>query len=179
MALLGNRNRPVGPGDKVLLVGGKGDKVDERMGETPLPGPRGTTPKLNTLGVDGGEVGTEGRPLHKGLGPVLTVDNVLGGILLVVPENTNSLSPEHNELISAAAAGVGHEGAEVLLLLELLDLGRSVLVIDTALAAIAVDIGKLVDAEGVLLVEGDEVELSAGGSSLGGGRVLDEGESTE
>lgn len=110
---------------------------------------------------------------------MLTVDNVLGLILFVVPENTNRLSPEHDELISTAVAGVGHEVAEVLLLLELLDLGRSVLVIDTALAAIAVDIGKLVDAKDVLLVEGHEVELSAGGSSLGGVGVLDEGESRE
>lgn len=65
----------------------------------------------------------------------------------------------------------------MLLLLEGLDLGCGILLVDTPLAAIPVDISHLVDADGVPLVERYHVELSHGGSSLGGGRVLDESES--
>jgi hypothetical protein len=47
---------------------------------------------------------------------------------------------------------------------------------DAALAAVALNIGQLVDAQRVAPVEGDVVELPDGGRGLAGGRVLDEGE---
>lgn len=96
------------------------------------------------------------------------VDNVLGLVLFVVPKHTDRVSPVHDELISAAARGVGHEGAEVLLFLERLDGGGSVLLIDATLTAIAVDVGQLVDAQSVLLVERGVVELAHGCGGLGG-----------
>lgn len=56
-----------------------------------------------------------------------------------------------------------------------LDDGRDVLVLDAALAAKVLDVGELVDADGVFAVEGDAVEGFAGGEGLFWGFVLDEG----
>lgn len=65
----------------------------------------------------------------------------------------------------------------MLLLGEVLDLGRLVGLVDATFSAVALDIGELVNAESVLLVEGGEVELASSGGSLGGRGVLDKGES--
>jgi hypothetical protein len=54
----------------------------------------------------------------------------------------------------------------VVLGLELFDHGRVVLVVYPALAAVAVDVHKLVDAERVLLVEGNLVEAPDRGGGL-------------
>jgi hypothetical protein len=51
--------------------------------------------------VDGGKVGTERRPLNKGLSPVLSLDDVLRLVLLVVPVDSDALATVHNELIAA------------------------------------------------------------------------------
>jgi hypothetical protein len=61
----------------------------------------------------------------------------------------------------------------VLLFLELLDLGGVVLLVDAAFASVAVDIGELVDAQGVFLVERGVVELADRSGGLGGRRILD------
>lgn len=65
----------------------------------------------------------------------------------------------------------------MLLLGELVDVRGLVGLVDTAFSSISLDVGELVDAENVLLVEGGEVELASGGSSLSGRTVFDKGES--
>lgn len=175
MAGVGNGDWPVRPGDQVLLVGGEGDEVHEGMGEPPQPRPRGAAPQQDTLRMHRREVGPQGRPLDEGLGPLLPVDNVLGRILLVVPEDADRIPSEHDELVPAAPARVRHEGPEVLLLLELLDLGRLELFVHAAFSPVPVDIGELVDAQGVPLVQRGIVELPHRGGGFGGRRVLDEG----
>lgn len=58
---------------------------------------------------------------------------------------------------------------------ERFDGGRDVFVFDAALAAKVLDVGELVDTDGVFAVEGDTVEGFAGGESLFGGFVFHEG----
>lgn len=65
----------------------------------------------------------------------------------------------------------------MLLLGELVDVRGLVVLVDTAFSSISLDVGELVDAESVLLVEGGEVELASSGSSLSGRGVFDKGES--
>lgn len=62
----------------------------------------------------------------------------------------------------------------MLLLLEGVDFWLDILVLDLALAAEVVDVGELVDKDGVLAIKGDAVKLLASGESLLGGLVLDE-----
>lgn len=175
MAFLGHGDGAGGPGDEVVFVGGVGDEVDKGMGESLEALPRRTTPELHTLLVDRGEVGTQGRPLHKGLGPVIPVDDSLGVLLLVVPEHAHVVAPVHDELVTAAAAGVLEETLEMLLGGKLIDLGGHEVVIYPSLAAVSVDIGEFVDAEGVLLVEGGHIELPDGSGSLAGRGEFDKG----
>ena len=52
VAAVGDRDGAVRPGDQVLFVGGECDKVDKRVREAAQPGPRGTTPEKDALGVD-------------------------------------------------------------------------------------------------------------------------------
>lgn len=58
---------------------------------------------------------------------------------------------------------------------ERLDGGRDIFVLDAALAAKVLNVGELIDADGVLAVEGDAVKGFAGGEGLFGGFVLDKG----
>lgn len=58
---------------------------------------------------------------------------------------------------------------------ERLDGGRDIFVLDTALTAKVLNVGELIDADGVLTIKGDAVEGFAGGEGLFGGFVLDEG----
>lgn len=58
---------------------------------------------------------------------------------------------------------------------ERLDGGRNIFVLDTALTAKVLNVGELIDADGVLTIKGDAVEGFAGGEGLFGGFVLDEG----
>lgn len=91
------------PGGQVALTGREFDQLNERMGELLLLREGGTTPKLDTLGVDGGEVGTLGGPLDEKLSPVRAVDDVLRGVALVVPEHTDLVATVKGELVT----GVG------------------------------------------------------------------------
>jgi len=107
---------------------------------------------------------------------MLPVDDILGLVLLVIPEDADGVSPVHNELVAAAIGGVGHKPPKVLLLLEGLYLGGNKLLADATFPPIPVNVGELVDTQGVLLVEGHIVELPDSGRGLSGGRVLDESE---
>lgn len=129
--------------------------------------------------MDGGEVAAERRPLQECLGPVLALDNVLGLILFVVPEDANVVATVHDKLITATASGVLEEPFQVFTLLEGRDLGGDVVFADASFGAISLNIANLVDAEGVLLIEGDIVEGANGGGSLAGGGVFDKGESRQ
>ena len=172
VALVRDRNGAVRPGDHVLLSRRESNQVDEGMGETGLTGPRWAAPKLHTLSVNGGQIGAERRPLHEGLGPEGTVDNVLGLILLVVPVNSNAVTSVHDELVSAATGGILKKPSQVLLLHKLVDVWRLVLLVNASFAAVSLDIGHLVDAECVLLVERNHVQLPRRGGSLTRGGVF-------
>lgn len=63
----------------------------------------------------------------------------------------------------------------MLALSERFDGGRDIFVLDAALATKVLDVGELVDTDGMFPVEGDAVEGFAGGEGLFGGFVLDEG----
>jgi hypothetical protein len=119
-----------------------------------------------------GQVGTERRPLNKGLSPVLSLDDVLGLVLLVVPVDTNAFTFVHNKLITASAGRILEEPSEMLLLGELVNVGGLVGLVNSAFSSISLDVGELVHAQDVLLVEGDQVELASGGGSLSGRRVF-------
>lgn len=170
-------NRASGPGGHITLIRREFDQLHKWMGELLLFRERRATPELNTLGVDGGEESTLGRPLYEQLCPVGTVDHILGLVVLVIPENTDLLAPEKGELV--ASVGVAQPRAQVLLLLERLDGWRLVLLFDTSFTAIAIDIHQLVHGKGVLLVQGDTVELLNGGDGLFGRLVLDEGKTIQ
>jgi hypothetical protein len=65
----------------------------------------------------------------------------------------------------------------MLLLGELVDVRGLVGLVNTTFSSVSLDVGELVDAEGVLLVERGKVELASSGSSLGGRRVFNKSES--
>ena len=65
--------------------------------------------------------------------------------------------------------------AEMVLFLELFHLRGAVLVVDATLASKALDVGKLVDGHGVLLVQRSAVQELDGGDGLFGCLVLDKG----
>lgn len=134
--------------------------------------PRWSTPKLNTLRMHGGKESTERRPLDEGLGPHLTVDDLIWGILLLVPEDTNVVATVHDELI--AGVDIGQPPAEVLLLDVLILLWWLVGLVDSSLSSVTLNIGELVDVDGMLLVESDAAEGLAGSKGLFGGFVLNE-----
>lgn len=163
----------VRPGGKVLLVGREVDEVDARVGETLLSAPRLCTPQLNTLGVHRRQVGTLGRPLHERLGPVLAVDNRVGLLVPLVPEDADTVAAVHDKLVAAVV--VAQPPAQVLLLLELVHLRRVVLLLDAALTAEALDVGKLVDSHSVLLVQWGTVQRLDGSLGLCGRLVFDKG----
>lgn len=108
------------------------------MGELLLFRESGTTPELNTLRMNGCEVSPLGRPLDKKLRPVRTVDDILGRMVLVVPENANLVSTVKGKLITRV--GVCKPRAEMLLLLERLDGGGLVLFVNAPFATVAFDI---------------------------------------
>jgi hypothetical protein len=66
----------------------------------------------------------------------------------------------------------------MLLLLKLLDLGRSVVFVNTTLPPKSINIRQFVDSEGVLLVEGNTVEAFASSERLCGSGIFNESEST-
>lgn len=177
VSLLANDDWLVGPGGQVLLAWREIDQVDEWMWETLLASPGWSTPELNTLHVHGSEVCAEWGPGDEGLGPVGAVDNVLWRISLVVPENANLVVSEHNELVASASSWVGQPGAEMLLLGEWLDSWWGELLWDSSLAAVTLNIGELVNAHGVLLIDSSAVEDLDGLGSLSWSSILDESES--
>ena len=118
------------------------------------------------------EICALGRPLYEGLGPGLSVHDRFGLVLLLVPEDTDILATVHDELVSALV--ITQPPAQVLLLLERCDLRLLVVLIDATLPAVALDVGKLVDGDGVLLVQRGAVQGLDGGDGLRGGLVFDE-----
>jgi hypothetical protein len=104
---------------------------------------------------------------------VSAVDNRVRLIVSLVPENANAVAAVHDKLVAAVV--VTQPPAQVLLLLERLNLGGRVVLVDAALATEALDIGKLVDGHGVLLVQRGAVQGLDSGLSLCGRLVLDEG----
>lgn len=62
---------------------------------------------------------------------------------------------------------------------ELLDLGGNEVIVYPALTSVPLDIGKLVDSEGVLLVERRLVELPNGGGGFTGSGKFDKGKPGE
>jgi hypothetical protein len=171
-----NLDRLVTPGDQVVLSRRVIDQVDKGVRETSDPLPGGSTPQLHTLGVNRGEVSSQRGPLHERLGPVYAVDNLLGGLLLLVPEHTNAVATEHDHLV--AGVGLLQPGAEVLLLSERLVCRLDVLLLDLALATEVLNIRELVDIDSVLLVEREAAELLAGGEGLFRGLIFDKGVSS-
>lgn len=177
VGVVGDGNRAVGPSDQVVFVGREGDEVDEGVRETAELAPGLATPQDHALGVDRSEIRAQRRPLQEGLGPVLTVDNVLGLISLVVPENTDVIATIHDELVAATARGVLEPPSEVLALLERRDCGGVVGLVHSSFGSVSLNIADLVDAQNVLLVEGHHIELAGGGLGLSGGGVLYESKS--
>lgn len=103
MFLVADGNGAVGPGNQVVLVGRETDQVDERVCESALASPAGASPQLDTKSMDTDEVCTERRPLNKSLSPELPVDDVLGRILVVIPEHANGIASMHHKLVAPAA----------------------------------------------------------------------------
>lgn len=174
LALL-NLDRPRGPCRQIALQRGEFNKLYEGVRELFLFGEGGTTPELDALRVNGGKIGTLGGPLDEKLCPVSAIDNVLWVVALVVPVDTDLVAPVEGELV--AGVGIGHPGAQVLLLLERLNLGGLVFLLNASLAAIPLDIHQLVDGQGVLLVKGNTMQLLDGSKGLFGGLVFNKGES--
>lgn len=127
--------------------------------------------------MHGGKESTERRPFDERFGPHLTVNNLVGGILLFVPENTNVVATVHDELI--AGIGVRQPPAEVLLLDIFLLWRWLVSLVDSSFSSITLNVGKLVDVDGMLFVERDTTELLAGSNGLVWGFVLDESKSAK
>lgn len=81
--------------------------------------------------------------MYEKLCPVGSINNVLRLVLLHVPENTDFVAAEKGKLVSSI--WVTEPRSQVFFLLEGWDFGWGVLLIDTPFAAVALDIGKLVD----------------------------------
>jgi hypothetical protein len=145
------------------------------VGELLLLGEGLASPELDTLGVDGGEEGSLGRPLDEKLCPVSAIHDILWGVGLVVPEDADLIVTVEGELIPGLV--VSHPRAQVLLLLERFQSGGLVFFVDSTFATITLDIHQLVHGEGVFLIERNAVQLLHGGHSLLGGFVFDERES--
>lgn len=163
----------VRPGGEVSLVGREVDEVDSRVCETLLSAPGLASPELDTLSVHGCEVGSLGRPLHERLGPVGTVDNRVGLLVSLVPEDTDAVAAVHDKLVTAVV--VTQPPAQMLLLLEGLEFRGSVILLNAAFATEALNIGELVDGHGVFLVQRGAVKGLDGGLGLCGRLVLDKG----
>lgn len=169
-----NLNGARGPGGEIVLAGRELDQLHKRVRELLLLRESRATPELNTLRVDRGEVGTLGGPLDEQLRPVGTIDNILGRVVLVVPEDADLVAAVEGELVTSV--GVGEPRAEVLLLLKGFDSGGLVFLVDTSFTTVAVNIHQFVDSESVLLVEGDTVQGLHGSDGLFGSLIFDEGE---
>lgn len=170
-----NLDRTSGPSSHVVLKRREFDELHERVRELLLFREGRPTPELNTLWVNGGEVGTAGGPLYEQLCPVGPIDDIFWGVALVVPEHSDLVTPEKGKLVTSA--GIRQPRAQVFLLLEGLDRWSLVLFIDTSLTAIAVDIHQFVHGQGVLLIQGGTVQVLDCGDGLFGGLILDEGKS--
>lgn len=84
---------------------------------------------------------------------MLSINNIFGLVLLVVPEYSDRLSPVHDELVSSTTARVRHERSEVFLLHELIDFRSGIVFVDATLSSIAVNVGQFIDTQRVFLVE--------------------------
>jgi hypothetical protein len=67
----------------------------------------------------------------------------------------------------------------MLLLLESIDMGRCVVFIDASFSAISLNIGHLVNSQGVLFVEWDTIESFACSEGFSTGSIFDECESID
>jgi hypothetical protein len=130
------------------------------VGELLLLGKCLATPKLDTLGVDGGKEGTLGGPLDEELCPVRAFHDILWRVRLVVPEDADVVTTVEGKLV--AGAGISHPRAQVRLLLERFQGGCLVFFIDATFATITFDIHQLVHGHNVLLIKGDTVQLLDG-----------------
>lgn len=86
-----------------------------------------------------------------------SVDNGLGRVILHVPVHAHLVSAVESKLIPSS--GIRQPPAQMLLLLEGLDVGWLVFLVDPSFTAIAVDIRQLVDGDCVFLVERDTVQM--------------------
>lgn len=93
--------RAMRPGGEILFARGIVDQVDTGMREPLLPAPRLASPQLDTLGVHRGKICALRRPLDKRLGPVLAVDDGVGLVLFLVPEDADLLAAVHGNLVAA------------------------------------------------------------------------------
>lgn len=164
---IGDDDGLVGPRNKVVLAGRVVDQVNVRVSEAADSLPVLATPKLNTLCVNRSQKRPLRRPLHKGFCPVQAVNALFRCLLLPVVEHANIVATEQDHLVTGV--DVVEPRTKVLLLLERLDLGLGVLVLDAALTAKVLNVGELVDVDGVLLIERDAVEsLTGGDGNIGG-----------
>mmetsp|Transcript_32658 Transcript_32658/g.59214 ORF Transcript_32658/g.59214 Transcript_32658/m.59214 type:complete len:455 (+) Transcript_32658:776-2140(+) len=77
-----------GEGDEIGLIGGEVRETDILVAETVDALEVRATPNGNTLGVEGGEIGSTGRPLDETLRPLLALIDTFGATALaIVPED--------------------------------------------------------------------------------------------
>ena len=96
-----NLDRTSGPSSHVVLKRREFDELHERVRELLLFREGRPTPELNTLWVNGGEVGTAGGPLYEQLCPVGPIDDIFWGVALVVPEHSDLVTPEKGKLVTS------------------------------------------------------------------------------
>lgn len=105
--------------------------------------------------------------------PKLSIHDVFRLLLFLIPVDANIVAVKHDELISTI--GVAQPPSQMLLLFKGLYLRRFILLVDSAFAPISINIRKLVNEQGMLLVEGSAIEGFHSGSRLLRCSVFDEG----
>jgi hypothetical protein len=109
---------------------------------------------------------------------VLTIHDVLWVVLLPVPKDPDMVAPVHDELIPGVdtVRVISNPPSQVLLLREWVNARRTILLLDATFPSVTINIGELVDGDGVLLVEGSAVEGFGGGDGLLGRLIFHKGE---
>lgn len=79
------------------------------------------------------------------------VHNILGRFLLLIPKHSDTVRFVHDQLISAVR--VAQPPAKMLFFGKFFDMRRVVVVIDSAFSPVSIDVGQLIDCDGVLFVE--------------------------
>lgn len=83
------------------------------------------------------------------------VHNILGRFLLLIPEYSNTVTFVHYKLISAIR--VAQPPAKMLFCRKFFYMGWVIVVIDSPFSPVSIDVGELVDCDGVLFVEGTAI----------------------